>query len=272
METSSDGPLNSAAMGGIAFEVTSKRWIILGAFLSLYPKDGGANDEARNVVVLIADDHALFRYGISLALEELYDDVTILQAANAEEARRIAHETPNLDLILLDLMMPGLNGISELKGYVESLPKGVPVVIVSGSRQRSTIRAAIESGARGYILKSSNGEILKHVLPLVLSGELYVPAQAVANEDTGPEVEGATPFEEGGDFNPDFKSLTPRETQVLKLLTLGYSNKEIARSLGMLEGTVKVHVKSIMKKLGVNNRTQAAIAANRSFRNTSPIS
>lgn len=216
------------------------------------------------MVVLIADDHALFRYGISLALESLYGkDVTILQASNAEETRRIAHETEGLDLILLDLMMPGLNGISDLKKFIETLPH-VPVVIVSGSRQRSTIRSAIESGARGYVLKSSNGEILKHVLPLVLSGELYVPAQAVANEEAGEVAEGS-PLDEAGDFNPDFKSLTPRETQVLKLLTLGYSNKEIARSLGMLEGTVKVHVKSIMKKLGVNNRTQAAIAANRSF-------
>lgn len=220
------------------------------------------------MVVLIADDHALFRYGISLALESLYKDVTILQAASADEAQRMAHEAPNIDLILLDLMMPGLNGIADLKKYIESLPR-VPVVVVSGSRQRSTIRAAIEAGARGYILKSSNGEILKHVLPLVLSGELYVPAQAVASEEIGATSEFETsPLEENSDFNPDFKSLTPRETQVLKLLTLGYSNKEIARSLGMLEGTVKVHVKSIMKKLGVNNRTQAAIAANRSFRNS----
>lgn len=216
------------------------------------------------MVVLIADDHALFRYGISLALESLYGkDVTILQASNAEETRRIAHETPSPDLILLDLMMPGLNGISDLKKFIDTLPP-IPVVIVSGSRQRTTIRSAIECGARGYVLKSSNGEILKHVLPLVLSGELYVPAQAVANEETSEAYEGS-PLDEAGDFNPDFKSLTPRETQVLKLLTLGYSNKEIARSLGMLEGTVKVHVKSIMKKLGVNNRTQAAIAANRSF-------
>lgn len=225
------------------------------------------------MVVLIADDHALFRYGISLALEGLYGkDVTILQASNAEEARRLAHETPGPDLILLDLMMPGLNGIADLKKYLETLPP-IPVVIVSGSRQRSTIRSAIEAGARGYVLKSSNGEILKHVLPLVLSGELYIPAQAVSNDEAGADVEsGASPLDEGGDFNPDFKSLTPRETQVLKLLTLGYSNKEIARSLGMLEGTVKVHVKSIMKKLGVNNRTQAAIAANRSFaRQPSPM-
>lgn len=217
------------------------------------------------MVVLISDDHALFRYGISLALESLYGkDVTILQASNAEETRRIAHETKDLDLILLDLMMPGLNGIADLKKFIETLP-AIPVVIVSGSRQRSTIRSAIEAGARGYVLKSSNGEILKHVLPLVLSGELYIPAQAVANEEAVQDYEGASPLDEGGDFNPDFKSLTPRETQVLKLLTLGYSNKEIARSLGMLEGTVKVHVKSIMKKLGVNNRTQAAIAANRSL-------
>jgi DNA-binding NarL/FixJ family response regulator len=216
------------------------------------------------MVVLIADDHALFRYGISLALESLYGkEVTILQASNAEETRRIAHETPQLDLILLDLMMPGLNGIADLKKFIETLPP-IPVVIVSGSRQRATIRSAIECGARGYVLKSSNGEILKHVLPLVLSGELYVPAQAVATEEVAESYEGS-PLDEAGDFNPDFKSLTPRETQVLKLLTLGYSNKEIARSLGMLEGTVKVHVKSIMKKLGVNNRTQAAIAANRSF-------
>ncbi len=215
------------------------------------------------MVVLIADDHALFRYGITLALQGLYDDVTILQASNAEEARRIAHETPDLDLILLDLLMPGLNGIADLKRYIESLP-AVPVVVVSGTRQRSTIRAAIEAGARGYILKSSNGEILKHVLPLVLSGELYVPAQAVTPEEAGAGMEGEPQFDGGPDL-PDFKSLTPRETQVLKLLTLGYSNKEIARSLGMLEGTVKVHVKSIMKKLGVSNRTQAAIAANRAF-------
>ncbi len=217
------------------------------------------------MVVLIADDHALFRYGISLALEGLYGkDVTILQASSAEETRRVAHEAAHLDLILLDLMMPGLNGISDLKKFIESLPP-IPVVVVSGSRQRSTIRAAIECGARGYVLKSSNGEILKHVLPLVLSGELYIPAQAVAAEENSDAFEGSPLLEEGGDFNPDFKSLTPRETQVLKLLTLGYSNKEIARSLGMLEGTVKVHVKSIMKKLGVNNRTQAAIAANRTF-------
>ncbi|WP_142848803.1 response regulator transcription factor [Telmatospirillum sp. J64-1] len=215
------------------------------------------------MVVLIADDHALFRYGIKLALESLYNDVTIIQASGADEARKLAHETEGLDLILLDLQMPGLNGISELKQYIDTLPD-VPVVIVSGSRQRSTIRAAIDAGARGFILKSSNGEILKHVLPLVLSGELYIPAQAVAAEELEAEYEGS-PLEESSDFNPDFKSLTPRETQVLKLLTLGYSNKEIARSLGMLEGTVKVHVKSIMKKLGVNNRTQAAIAANRSF-------
>lgn len=217
------------------------------------------------MVVLIADDHALFRYGISLALESLYGrDVTILQASSAEEARRIAHETAGLDLILLDLMMPGLNGIAELKKFIETLPP-VPVVIVSGSRSKATIRAAIDAGARGYVLKSSNGEILKHVLPLVLSGELYVPAQAVTTEEPSQEFDTGSPLDEGGEFNPDFKSLTPRETQVLKLLTLGYSNKEIARSLGMLEGTVKVHVKSIMKKLGVNNRTQAAIAANRSF-------
>lgn len=217
------------------------------------------------MVVLIADDHALFRYGISLALESLYGDVEILQASDADEARRIAHDRKDLDLILLDLMMPGLNGIGDLKPYIETLPK-IPVVIVSGSRQRSTIKSAIEAGARGYVLKSSNGEILRHVLPLVLAGEQYVPAQAVHEDSMAMADSDASPFDEGGEFNPDFKSLTPRETQVLKLLTLGYSNKEIARSLGMLEGTVKVHVKSIMKKLGVNNRTQAAIAANRGFR------
>ena len=222
------------------------------------------------MVVLIADDHALFRYGISLALESLYGtDVTILQASTAEEARKVAHDTASLDLILLDLMMPGLNGVADLKRYIETLP-AVPVVIVSGSRAKATIRSAIDAGARGYVLKSSNGEILKHVLPLVLSGELYVPAQAVAADEVGQEFDGGSPLDEGGEFNPDFKSLTPRETQVLKLLTLGYSNKEIARSLGMLEGTVKVHVKSIMKKLGVNNRTQAAIAANRSFARQAP--
>lgn len=212
------------------------------------------------ITVLTADDHALFRYGISLALENVYGkNVTILQANDADETRRIAHETPTLDLILLDLMMPGLNGITDLKRFIDFLSP-TPVVIVSGSRQRSTIRAAIEAGARGYVLKSSTGDVLKHVLPLVLSGELYVPAQAVAWEE-GQQASEGSPLDDGGEPNPDFKSLTPRENQVLKLLTLGYSNKEIARSLGMLEGTIKVHIKSMMKKLGVNSLLGPASAS-----------
>lgn len=207
--------------------------------------------------VFVVDDHALFRRGLALMLEQIFDDVSVVEAGSADEAIEIVTDDVEFDLVLLDLVMPGMNGFAGLGLLHERLPE-VPIVVVSASERHSDVRGALSRGARGYVLKSSAAEVLKHALPLALSGELYIPAIALGFGQ--PEAGAAAdPDEASVAHDPAPKALTPRQTEVLDLLAKGQSNKEIARVLGMLEGTVKVHVKSIFQKFGVRNRTQAVI-------------
>jgi DNA-binding NarL/FixJ family response regulator len=206
---------------------------------------------------LIVDDHALVRHGLSLALAEVYPGVDVVEAASADDAIGRITENGGFDLVLLDLAMHGMNAFDGLDLFAEQMP-GTPVVIVSASESYSDIRKAFQHGAKGYVFKSSAAEVLRAALPLVMSGEVYVPgavigaAGIVATGDAGDECADALGEEPA-------KALTPRQQEVLAHLAKGESNKEIARNLGMLDGTVKVHVKAILKKLGVHNRTQAVI-------------
>jgi DNA-binding NarL/FixJ family response regulator len=207
---------------------------------------------------LIVDDHALFRHGLSLTLSELFDQPLITEAGSADEAIELISGEKHFDLVLVDLVMPGMNGFEGIRLLREHLGS-VPLVVVSSSEDVADMKNAFGSGARGYIPKSSAAELLKHALPLILAGEVYVPAMALASDDIldTPSV---------GDREPELpvnqtvKAMTPRQVEVLKLLAEGQANKEIARNLGMLDSTVKVHVKAILQKLRVKNRTQAAIA------------
>jgi DNA-binding NarL/FixJ family response regulator len=161
------------------------------------------------------------------------------------------------DLVLVDLLMPGMNGFEGIRLLRQHLD-GVPLVVISSSEDPADIQGAFDNGARGYILKSSAADLLKHALPLVLAGEVFVPAAALYHS---PRLESLPPTQ--GTCRPangKIKVMTPRQTEVLKLLAKGQSNKEIARNLGMLDSTVKVHVKAILQKLGVKNRTQAVLA------------
>jgi DNA-binding NarL/FixJ family response regulator len=209
--------------------------------------------------VLIVDDHALFRHGLSLTLAELFDGASISQAGNADEAiALVSGQSRRFDLVLIDLVMPGMNGLEGIRLLREHLGD-TPVVVVSSSEDPSDIKSALERGARGYVLKSSAAEVLGHALPLILAGEVYVPAIALSRG----EILASRAAEAGGSgkpARPAEKAMTRRQIEVLKRLVRGESNKEIARGLGMLESTVKVHVKAILYKLGVKNRTQAAIA------------
>jgi DNA-binding NarL/FixJ family response regulator len=205
--------------------------------------------------ILIVDDHTLFRRGFSLLLQRLYPEAEIEEASDAAAALEVVRRTA-ADLVLLDLAMPSLDGFSGLDQLREAVPSAA-IVIVSAINDSDRIREALERGARGYVLKTINDAALKHALSLVMSGETYVPAELL-QERALKGVGGAVG--KGGTENP-LAHLTDRQRDVLGLLMTGQSNKEIARDLGLLESTVKAHIKVILNKLSVANRTQAAMVA-----------
>jgi len=205
--------------------------------------------------ILIVDDHTLFRRGFSLLLQRLYPETEIEEASDVATALDVVRRTA-VDLVLLDLAMPGMDGFSGLEQLRDAVPSAA-IVIVSAISDSDRIREALERGARGYVLKTINDAALKHALSLVMSGETYVPAELL-QERSLKNLGG--PGGKGGAENP-LANLTERQRDVLGLLMTGQSNKEIARDLGLLESTVKAHIKVILNKLSVANRTQAAMVA-----------
>lgn len=201
--------------------------------------------------ILVADDHTLFRRGLGLLLSKLYPGVEVVEAKDFGEAAERLREAGSFDLVLLDLAMPGMEGLHGLERLRTEFP-GVPMVMLSAYGDSADVLRAIELGARGYILKASSEDVLKNALSLVLSGEIYMPAGMFQGGRLFGLVQGAGAT--GKDF---FGNLTERQKQVLELMAEGRSNKEIAKALGMLESTAKTHVKVILKKLGAANRTQA---------------
>jgi DNA-binding NarL/FixJ family response regulator len=205
--------------------------------------------------ILIVDDHTLFRRGFSLLLQRLYPETETEEASDVAAALEVVRRTA-VDLVLLDLAMPGMDGFSGLEQLRDALPSAA-IVIVSAINDSDRIREALERGARGYVLKTINDAALKHALSLVMSGETYVPAELL-QERSLKGIGGV--MGKGGPENP-LAHLTERQRDVLGLLMTGQSNKEIARDLGLLESTVKAHIKVILNKLSVANRTQAAMVA-----------
>ena len=199
--------------------------------------------------MLIVDDHALFREGLSHVLNELEEQVDILHASNYDSAFQQVSENPDLDLVLLDLNMPGKDGFSALDTFSKDYP-AMPIVILSASIQRSNIQRALDAGAMGYIPKDTTSSVMLNALRLILSGGVYVPPSMAqqSNDETN--------LNSGSAHN-----LTPRQLEVLTMVVQGNSNKVIAARLELAEATVKMHVTAILRTLGVTNRTQAAMAA-----------
>ncbi|VAW52331.1 Two-component transcriptional response regulator, LuxR family [hydrothermal vent metagenome] len=187
---------------------------------------------------LIADDHPLVREGIQNVLKHINSDQTIFQAEDFSQARKIIKQHPKLDLILLDLYMPEMEGATSLVKLRQQLPC-TPIVIISASEDIDDIRDVINNGANGYIHKSSNNEVMLNALRLVLSGGLYLPPQWTIESTTQNE------------------SLTQRQKEIITLLATGKANKEIAREFSISDKTVKAHLSEIFKRLQVSNRTQA---------------
>ena len=203
--------------------------------------------------ILVIDDHALIRQALQNMLCVLDSTAEVLESADCTTALALAAEQPDLDLILLDLHLPGMGGMDALAHFRQSHP-AVPVVVLSGANDRHTVRTTIDRGAMGFIPKSSSNDVMLSALRLVLSGGVYLPTEIL--DHAGLAKVGNT-----GSPTLAELGLTDRQIEVLALLLQGKSNKLICRELGLAEGTVKIHVTAVLKALNVTSRTQAVIAA-----------
>jgi DNA-binding NarL/FixJ family response regulator len=227
------------------------------------------------VRILIADDHELFRDGLRLVLQELGPDVDVVEASGFDSALEIAIAPPGVDVLLLDLVMPGVAWNESLRVLKEKLPT-VPVVILSASDDRRLVLESVRLGASGFIPKTSSSRVMLSALRLVMSGGVYLPPTLLDDQGDGALQDPTallnashglraadTDYPRRADLPPEISPLTPRQREVLALLGQGKSNKEIARILDLSEGTVKLHVTAILKALNVSNRTGAVVAASR---------
>jgi len=195
--------------------------------------------------ILLADDHKLVRAGLVLVLQQMDSSAEFLQVGSGREAIKMAHDNPDLDLVLMDLDLPDGSGLEALAAINAS--SQIPVVILSAMEAQTTVSRAIGLGARGFIPKSASGEVMVNALLRVLSGGTYFPP-AYSDENEG-------------DAGGDAPNLTQRQLEVLRLMVKGNSNKELANELGISENTVRVHVSAIISALDATNRTEAAYSA-----------
>lgn len=203
--------------------------------------------------VIIIDDHALFRDGLKGLLEQRNIDVAGV-AADGREGIELARDI-RPDIILLDLRMPKMGGLDVLPVVRKELPD-TPVVMLTTSNDESDLIRALRSGAQGYLLKDMEPEELVVALRDIEKGKNVVAADLT--DALARMVQGDTGVDD--DAGP-FAELTPRETEILCLLAEGQSNKLIARNLGISDGTVKLHVKAILRKLNIHSRVEAAVMA-----------
>jgi len=220
--------------------------------------NGGASDiGGATLKILLADDHALFRAGLRHLLADFGDGLQIEEAHDYDDTVARLSELKDLDLLLLDLNMPGMMGISAVED-LRALAPDVPIIVVSVRETAEDVRRAIDAGAMGYIPKSSTPEVMMSALQLVLSGGIYLPPNLL--QEMPPAGVGSA--ENGsGETDDQLARLTPRQRDVLRLLARGQSNKQIADVLGLAPGTVKIHISRILRAFKVQNRTQAVIAA-----------
>jgi DNA-binding NarL/FixJ family response regulator len=201
--------------------------------------------------LVIADDHPLFRDALRQAVASVVTSAKIDEAGSFEELTALLDQDSDVDLVLLDLTMPGISGFSGLI-YLRAQFPAIPVVIVSASDDGGTIRQSLDFGASGFIPKRFGVDTLRDAIMKVLDGDVWVPADTDLSSQTDPEL---------ARLRDRLVTLTPQQVRVLMMLSEGLLNKQIAYELGVSEATIKAHVSAILQKLGVESRTQAVIAA-----------
>ncbi len=200
--------------------------------------------------ILLADDHPLFREGVAHSLAADADLEVIAQASSGEQAVELAQRL-RPDVVLLDINMPGIGGIAAAAQIAASLPE-TRIVMLTVAQNEDSLMAALKAGAHGYVLKGVSAEEFRNITRRVAAGEAYVtPALA---------AEMLAEFSRPRPAN-SFSELTARETGVLELLSQGLTNREIGERVHLAEKTVKHHMTSILQKLQVHTRTEAALAA-----------
>jgi DNA-binding NarL/FixJ family response regulator len=208
--------------------------------------------------ILIADDHPLFREAISSVIASGFEGSQIIETDDLDSALDITRENDDLDLILLDLNMPGMHGLNGLITLRNEAP-AIPVVIVSAEEDKQVVLQAITYGACGFITKSSPRAQMTEAIQQILDGNVYLPSDIIR---TGKESNTRRSRHEENPISPELlNSLTRRQLLVLERMSKGESNKQIAYNLNIAETTVKAHVSAILRKLGVHNRVQAILSA-----------
>lgn len=203
--------------------------------------------------LLIADDHPLFREALRGAVQRVVPGAALHEADSAESLYALVEAHADADLLLMDLNMPGAHGFSALVHLRAHHPQ-LPVVVVSAREEPAVMRRALDHGALGFIPKSADADTIAHAVGQVLEGERWAPAAAATAPALGHDER---------DVAKRLRELTPQQFRVLQMLGDGRLNKQIAWDLGVSEATIKAHVTAVLRKLGVNNRTQAVLLAGR---------
>src|SRR3979490_1228958 len=206
---------------------------------------------AASTHLVIADDHPLFRDALRQAVASVVKSAKVDEAGTWEELAALLEQDSDVDLILLDLTMPGISGFSGLI-YLRAQYPAIPVVIVSASDDGATIRRSLDFGASGFIPKRFGVETLRDAIMKVMEGDVWVPPDTDLTSASDPDMTR---------LRDRLVTLTPHQVGGLRMLSEGLLNKQIAYELGVSEATIKAHVSAILQKLGVESRTQAAIAA-----------
>ena len=202
--------------------------------------------------LLIADDHPLYRDAIRGALNGNFEQLTLLEAPDLEKTVEMLHHNKHIDLLLLDLHMPGSGDLFGLI-HIRKIFPDLPVAVVSGLEDVDIISKVINVGAMGFVPKTTSAEQISQAVNVMLEGDLWLPESYAAND-----VELDTEFTE---LAVKVASLTPAQYKVLCYMRDGLLNKQIGYNLDIATATVKAHVTGIFKKLNINNRTQAVLIA-----------
>jgi DNA-binding NarL/FixJ family response regulator len=211
---------------------------------------------------LVADDHPLYLEAVKTQVERLFSQATVYGASSLDQVLSLASQPgAKFDVFLIDFHMPGMS-LEMISRLVRDYPD-IPLAIISGTAEPRDVRACIRAGARGFIPKTATGKYFALAIELLLAGGSSVPTdilRAHESPDTGAD-------DSGGDAAPGSSpsqwpvSLTAREQEVLKGVARGLSNKEIGRELNLAEVTIKLHLRSVFRKIGVRNRAEAAVLA-----------
>lgn len=199
--------------------------------------------------ILVADDHPLYREAVARQITRLFSDAVIEEASSLDEAMTIARAAGHHPaLFIFDYYMPGMSARA-ITGVAGEFPD-VPILVLSGWASPASVQTIIQAGAHGFLPKTATSEQFTHTIRLLLAGGTSIPADLLLG--------GSAPGEA-----PWLAALTPRETDVLRATARGLSNKEIARELDLAEVTIKLHLSTIFRKIGVRSRTEAAMLASK---------